>query len=82
MVTYERKEMTYHLATENPTESQKKMNNGMTAEKIRILHYKLDNAEYGRKEGQLSSAQCLELTQIHVGDIQILEGKEKAYLQG
>jgi len=74
--------MTYNLAAENPTPEQKVMNNGMTAEKIRILNYKLNNSEYCRKEGQISSAQCLELTKIYVRDILILEGKDKAYLQG
>lgn len=74
--------MNYNLATENPTESQKKINNGMTVEKIRILNYKLNNAEYSRSEGQLSSGQCLDLTSIFIRDILILEGKEKAYLQG
>lgn len=74
--------MNYYLPTDYPTPEQKEINNGMTVEKIRILHYKLNNSEYCRREGQISSAQCLELTQIHVRDIQILEGKEKAYLQG
>ena len=71
--------MNYHLTTQYPTPEQKKMNNGMTEEKIRIIRYKLELAEYGRKQGQISSAQCLDLTKIYIHVLMIFQGKKIAY---
>ena len=74
--------MNYYLPTQYPTAEQEEMNNGMTELKLRILRYNIKLQEYGRKEGQVSAAQCYTSTLMYIRDMEILKGKEPAYLQG
>ena len=72
----------YSRANEFPTEAQKKMNNGMTAKKIRILNEKIAQNVSDSQAGRITHTKCFNLNIIPCRDIAIYAGKETAWLNG